>query len=121
MIKLKIDGVHFELDKATKRYVRRKLGRLDRYIPRPARQPAHGEVALIQNNSQPNQRFTCEVKMILPKETLVARESTVVSMHTAIDGVEEKLKSQLLKYKTKQLDNRKQARRFMRRLRRFGR
>lgn len=120
MIQLKIDGVRYTLDKKTKRYVRKKIGKLDRFLPPKARQGLHAQVTLIQNNSQPKERYKCEVRLhVKPKDLFVA-PATVVNMYSAIDQAEDKLVGQLRKYKSKKLDGRQNARRLKERMRRFG-
>lgn len=121
MIQIKIDSVRFELDKKTKRYARKKIGRLDKFLSKNDRNGLHAQVTLIQNTSQPNERFVCEVKLYIKPKYLFAKESTVVNMHTAIDQAEATLSRQLEKFKTQKLSGRQQARRFARRIKRFGR
>lgn len=121
MMQLKVDGVRFNLDKKTKRYVRRKIGRLDRFIPKSDRNGLHAQVTLIENFSQPNEHYVCEIKLHIRPRDLFVKESTVVSMHTAIDQAEATLQRQLGKFKSQKLNSRQQARRFANRVKRFGR
>lgn len=100
MIKLQITGRHFELDDKILAYVDKKIGSLDRYMPRD-HQPLRGHVILEfdTSNRQDNQHC-CEVLIDVPGEQMQAREGTV-NMYAAIDIVEQKLKAQILKYKDK--------------------
>jgi len=121
MIKLEIAGVHYEVDSQIKRYVRRKIGRLDRYTPRFARTPMEARVVLTQVRSQPNKPCTCEVTLRLPHETLAVRADTK-HMFAAVDQAEAKLRQRLLKYKTKFSDhNFRRSRYALRAIRKFGR
>lgn len=99
MIKrLEIDGVHTAVTDELKKYVSKKLGRLDRFIPRTARESAHMEVKLKEGKAKNKDERTCEAILHLPGETLTLKESTV-NMYAAIDIVEAKLRQQLRKYK----------------------
>lgn len=106
MIQLEITAVHFELNPRLQKYAERKIGKLDRYMPRGTREPAVGHVILTEEDGKSKNRFTCEVNITLPHGNITAKEATV-SIYAAIDIVEAKVKAQLLKYKSKVTDHRK--------------
>jgi putative sigma-54 modulation protein len=96
--KLEIAGIHTDADADIQKYVKKKIGKLDSYMPRHARKSAHAEVKLKEAKSKDKKQCTVEVVLHVPGETLTAKETTV-NMYAAIDIVEEKLKTQLKKYK----------------------
>lgn len=98
MLKLDINGVHTELDAKLKKYVSKKIGRLDRFLSKSARVSVKTEVFLKEVGQKRNTRYTCEVVMQLPGQRLAAKETTV-NHFAAVDIVETKLKNQLRKYK----------------------
>lgn len=100
MIQLSVKGVRFNADERIQKYIERKLGKLDKYVPRAAREGLHGQVILIEDDGRAKNRFTCEVKIHLPHETVTAKEATI-NMYAAIDIVEAKIKNQFIKYKSK--------------------
>ena len=93
-----ISGVKYELDATTKKYVTKKIGRLDRYLPRHARKSVRAEVRLKQVDKPNGNKYEAEVLLHVPDKQLTAKDSTV-NMLAAIDIVEAKLVSQLHKYK----------------------
>lgn len=96
--KLEISAQHTELTPELKKYVTKKIGKLDKYIARKSRESAHVEVHLKEIKSKDKQQFSCNVVLHLPHGTLDATESTI-NMFAAIDIVETKLKNQLKKHK----------------------
>jgi putative sigma-54 modulation protein len=96
--KFEITGVHTELDDKLKKYVHNKIGKLDRFMPKHARESAHAEIFLKEAKIKTKKECTCEVIMRLPKDTITSKETTI-NMYAAIDIVEAKLKNQLKKYK----------------------
>jgi ribosomal subunit interface protein len=96
--KLEISGVHTELTSDLKKYVIKKIGRLDSYMPRHSRESVKVEVTLKEGNAKDKNRCECEVVMRLPQETVAVKEATV-NMFAAVDIVEAKLRNQLKKYK----------------------
>jgi putative sigma-54 modulation protein len=96
--KLEINGVHTVATPELRKYVTKKIGRLDRYAPKTLRESIHAEVFLKEGNAQDKNKCTCEVVVHLPQEAITVREATV-NMFAAVDIVEAKLKNQLTKYK----------------------
>ncbi|MEO8785159.1 MAG: ribosome-associated translation inhibitor RaiA [Candidatus Saccharimonadales bacterium] len=97
---IQINGVHETLDDDLRKYVGKKIGHLDKYMPRKARQSAHAEVWLKQVKKDGKIQHLCEVVMRLPHDTLTTKEATM-NVYAAVDIVEAKLQSQLKKYKAK--------------------
>ena len=97
--KLEITGVHTTTDEELNRYITRKIGRLDNYLPRHMRKVAHVEVKLKESKAKDKRQYVCEVTMYLPQDVINVQEATV-NMYAAVDIVEEKLKGQLKKYKS---------------------
>lgn len=116
MLKLEISGVHAELGGDIKKYVRKKIGKLDRYLPRKVSDAAHAEVFLKEAMRKTRKECTAEVVLHLPKDTITVKETTI-NMFAAVDIVEAKLKNQLKKYKETH-GNPRQIRHLLGRLRR---
>lgn len=96
--RLDIAGVHMSVGDDLKKYVMRKIGRLDRFIPRAGRESVHAEVKLKEGKAKNKDQRTCEVILHLPQENIMVKESTI-NIYAAIDIVEAKLHHQLKKYK----------------------
>ncbi len=96
---------NFELKPKIKAYANEKIGGLEKYLPKPARS-ATVQITLGEDQSgREDNRYYCEVIMRVPGATIQAKEATL-NMFAAVDIVEAKIKSQILKYKTKQQSNR---------------
>ena len=99
MIKrLNIDGVHMDVGADLRKYVGKKIGRLDRFVPKDSRESVHVEVKLKEGKAKDKNERTCEVIFHLPQEKLMVKETTI-NIYAAIDIVETKLHHQLKKYK----------------------
>ncbi len=101
--KFEITGVHMEVNDDLRKYVTKKIGHLDKYMPKHARQSAHADVKLKEVKAKNKDERTCEIIIHLPQEVVAVKESTV-NIYAAIDIAEEKLKTQLHKYKDKNAD-----------------
>ena len=99
MIKrLEIQGVHMHIDPKLFAYATKKIGKLDHYISKHARESVHAEVILKEEVLKTKKNCICEVIVHLPNGTVTTKESTI-NMFAAIDIAEAKLKNQLKKYK----------------------
>lgn len=117
--KFEIQGVHYEVDDNLKKYVTKKIGGLDKYISKHSRPSAHAEVTLKENKAKNHERYTCEVKITVPSDTIVVSERAL-NMFAAVDIAEAKLKLQLRKYKDKHHAGGKRRRHLLARFRRRG-
>lgn len=95
---IQITGIAYDIDETTRKYVMKKIGRLDRYLPRHARKTASAEVVLREVNQSHGNKYEADITLNVPDKLLTAKDSTM-NMLAAVDIVEAKLVSQLRKYK----------------------
>lgn len=95
---VQISGLHRRLSEKERSYVLKKIGNLERFIPRHARQSTFVDVKLKQSRSKDKQFYETEVIMKLPKATITVHKKAL-SMLAAIDSSEQNLKNQLKRYK----------------------
>lgn len=93
-----ITGIKYDLDDTTKKYVMKKIGRLDRYLPKHARKSVTADIRLKEVNKDHGNKYEAEVVLTVPGGVVEASDSTV-NMLAAVDIVEMKLMTQLRKYK----------------------
>lgn len=98
--KIQVQAVHAEVDADLHKYITKKIGRLDKYLPKHARESAHAEVTVKESMIKTKKQHTCEAILHLPGATITTKETTV-NIYAAVDIVEAKLLSQIKKYKAK--------------------
>jgi putative sigma-54 modulation protein len=96
--KVEITGVHTKVDQKLHDYIIKKIARMDRYLPKHARESAHAEILIKESKVKERKQYTCEVVLRLPSTTITSKETTM-NAFAAVDIVEAKLKNQLKKYK----------------------
>jgi len=96
--RIDISGVHMDVGADLKKYATKKIGRLDRFVPRASRESVHAEIKLKEGKAKDKNERTCEIILRLPQETLTVKETTI-NIYAAIDIAETKLRHQLKKYK----------------------
>ena len=111
-----LTGIQYTVDDTTRKYVMKKIGALDKYLPRHARKSVSAEVKLRQVNRDHGNKHEAEVVLNVPEKQLTAKDSTT-NMLAAVDIVEAKLRAQLQKYKQERIahvGNRRMLARFKR-------
>lgn len=94
-----ITGVgNYKPDDATKKYITKKIGALDRLAPRHARKTMRADVKLAEINQSNGNKYEVEVVMNVPDKTITAKD-TALNVLAAADIVEVKIANQLRKYK----------------------
>jgi len=93
-----ITGIKYNVDETTKKYVNKKIGRLDRYLPKHARDSVSAEVKLKEVNRKHGNKYEAEAILRVPDKAITAKDSAV-NMFAAVDAVESKILAQLRKYK----------------------
>jgi len=99
-MKIELTGVHYDISEKLHVYAAKKLNRLEKYVPRAARESAHAEVRLRQVQVKGVSRSTCEITLHLPHENLQATETTL-NMYSAIDISTAHMQQQIAGYKEK--------------------
>lgn len=94
---IELNGTNLELTEDLKKYITKKVTRLDKFLPRHARKSATARVLLTDGKGK-KVSSTCEVILEVPNDTIVAKETTK-NMFSSVDVVERKLANQLRKYK----------------------
>lgn len=97
--RIDISGVHTTVTADQRKYINKKIGKLDKYLPRQARDSIKVDVFLKESKSKTLKQCTCEVIMHVPQQNSIAVKETTINMFAAIDIVEAKLKGRLRKYK----------------------
>ena len=85
-------------DDLTKKYIRKKIGSLDRLVPRHARKSIRAEVKIAEVNRDKGNKYEVDVLVHIPEKTVTAKDSTM-NVLAATDIVEAKIANQLRKYK----------------------
>lgn len=95
---IKVAGIAYNIDEVTRKYVIKKIGRLDRYLPRHARKSVSVDVKIEQVNHDHGNKYQAEIIMNIPGVLITAKDSTG-NVLAAVDIVEAKIRAQLRDYK----------------------
>ena len=87
---LQISGLHSNLTNKERSYALKKIGGLDKYIPKMARASASVEVKLKGKKAKDKRTHECEVIMKLPKSTITSHRNSTsfIAQHRAASRVQ---------------------------------
>ncbi len=117
MIQIQLTGRKYEIDKELKKYVNRKLGRLDKYLPRQHKAKGMSVEIFRDPSGKEDNRYKVKAILEVAGPDIVA-ETATINPHSAIDIVEQKLRLQIKRYKDKNAPRRFRIKEMMGRLRR---
>lgn len=106
MMQLIIKGKNMEVSEALKKYVQKKIGKLDRYLP--TIDEARVELSVEQAKS--NQDRQVVQVTLRSNSTILRAEERSSDMLAAIDAVRDKLQRQIKRYKERPMRIRERAR-----------
>lgn len=113
--RIEIVGKQLTITEDMKKYVEKKIGKLDKLMAKNARESVHAEVILHEEKTGAN-KFMCEVVLHMPHETIAVKESTI-NIFAAIDIVEKKLINRLKKSHDKAVDHKSDRKGILRKFR----
>lgn len=100
MTNIQLSGRSYEITDELRRYVDKKLGRLDRYLPHAHKATGMSVEIFRDPSGKEDNRYKVTARLNLPGSEIVA-ETATMNPHSAIDIVEQKLVIQIQKYKQK--------------------
>lgn len=95
---IKLNGISYEINEMTRKYVMKKIGRLDRYLSKHARKSVTADVRLSKIDHDRGNKYAVEIVLNVPGKVITAKDSTS-NMLAAFDIVDAKIQAQLRDYK----------------------
>ena len=100
MINIQLSSRKYEIDDNLRKYVYKKLGKLDKYMPKSHKAIGMTVDIFRDPSGKEDNRYKVTAVLEVPGSDIVA-ETATINPHSAIDIVEQKLKLQIRKYKDK--------------------
>jgi putative sigma-54 modulation protein len=97
-IKTEKVGINYNLDGITDKYIEKRIGRLDRFLPRQSRKAASARVTIKQVNKSHGNKYSVDAVVNVPNKVITAKDESS-NVLAAIDILEVKLVSQISRYK----------------------
>ncbi len=98
--KIDISGSNFKVEESFKKYVEKRIGKLDRYLPRQNRKDVVARVVVTEVNRDHGNKYELSVSLDVPGGKVLAAKDEASNIFAGIDIIEAKLTGQIRRFKT---------------------
>jgi len=97
--KIEISGNGYKVDEPFRKYVDKRLGKLDRYLPRNAKKDVMMKVSVSEVSKNKSEKYSISVTMEMTGGKVITAKDECSNVFAGIDLVEAKLTGQIRRYK----------------------
>ena len=97
--KIDISGNGYKVEDSFRKYVEKRIGKLDKYLPRGAKKDAVCKVVVTEIGKGKNDKYEISAAMELIGGKLLAARDECTNIFAGVDLVEAKLLGQIRRYK----------------------
>ncbi|MBR3329267.1 ribosome-associated translation inhibitor RaiA [Candidatus Saccharibacteria bacterium] len=97
--KIEISGNGYKVEDSFKKYTKKRLGKLDRYLPRSSKKDVVAKVVVAEIGKNRGEKYEISVAMDIPGGKVIAAKDECSNVFAGIDLVEAKLTGQIRRYK----------------------
>ena len=97
--KIEINGNGYKVEEPFRKYVEKRIGKLDRYLPRGSKKDVVCKVAVTEIGKGKTEKYEISVAMDIPGGKVIAARDECSNVFAGVDLVEAKLMGQIRRYK----------------------
>lgn len=97
--KIEVNGNGYKVEDSLKKYAEKRLGKLDRYLPRNAKKDIVTKMIVTEIGKNKGEKFEISVAMDIPGGKVIAAKDECTNVFAGVDLVEAKLTGQIRRYK----------------------
>ncbi|MBR5648018.1 ribosome-associated translation inhibitor RaiA [Candidatus Saccharibacteria bacterium] len=97
--KIEMTGNEFKIEDSFRKYAEKKIGRLDRYLPRGAKKDVIARLVVAEIGKNKGEKYEVTVAMDIPGGKVLAAKDECSNVFAGVDLVEAKLMGQIRRYK----------------------
>lgn len=97
--KIEINGNNYEVEESLKKYIEKRIAKLDRYLPRGSKKDVVCKVVISEIGKNKSEKFEISAAMEIPGGKVIAARDECTNVFAGVDLVEAKLTGQIRRYK----------------------
>lgn len=97
--KIEISGNDFKVEDGLRKYVNKRIGKLDRYLPKNAKKDVVVNVVVSEIGKNHSNKYEISAAMEIPGGKVIAAKDDCSNVFAGVDLVEAKLTGQIRRYK----------------------
>lgn len=107
--KIEITGNDFKIEEGLKKYVEKRMGKLDRYLPKGSKKDVILKVIVSEIGKGKGDKYEISVAMEIPGGKVIAARDECSNIFAGVDLVETKVKGQIRRYKLEMQPHRQKS------------
>lgn len=100
--KIDISGSNYKVEDNLKKYITKKIGKLDRYLPRAHKKDVVAKVVVTEVNRDHGNKYEISCACEIPGGKVISAKDECSNLFAGVDIVEAKLTGQIRRYKLEQ-------------------
>lgn len=98
--KIEISGSNYKVEDGFRKYALKRIGKLDRYLPRGSKKDVIVKVVVTEVNRAHGNKYELSAAMEIPGGKVIVAKDECSNVFAGIDILEAKLMGQIRRYKT---------------------
>ena len=97
--KIEITGNKYKVGDSFKKYATKRIGKLDRYLPRGSKKDVVAKIVVTEINKAHGNKYELSAAMEIPGGKVIAAKDESSNVYAGIDIIEAKLMGQIRRFK----------------------
>lgn len=97
--KIEVSGSNYKVEESIKKYVEKRIGKLDRYLPHGYKKDIVVKVVITESGKSKSDKYEISAAMEVPGGKVMAARDECSNIFAGIDLIEAKLLGQIRRYK----------------------
>lgn len=97
--KIDLSGHNYKVSDSFKKYTIKRIGKLDRYLPRGSKKDVVAKIVVSEVDRAHNNKYAISVAMEIPGGKVITAKDECSNVFAGIDILEAKLKGQIRRFK----------------------
>jgi len=112
--KIDVSGSNYKVEENFKKYATRKIGKLDRYLPRGHKKDVVAKIVVTEVNRDKGNKYEISCAMEIPGGKVISSKDECSNLYAGVDILEAKLTGQIRRFKLEQTPHLKKEKRGLR-------
>lgn len=97
--KIEITGSNYKVEESLRKYIQKRIGKLDKYLPRGYKKDVVARVVVTEMNKTKGDKYEIAVAMEIPGGKMLNAKDECSNLFAGVDLVEAKLTGQIRRFK----------------------
>ena len=97
---IEVSGSNYKVEPALVKYVEKRIGKLDRHIPRANRKDIVAKIVVTEVNREHGNKYEISASLDIPGGKVIAAKDEASNVFAGVDLLEAKLDGQIRRFKT---------------------